>query len=299
MTADLVGRILRSTNPRHVLAQGTLLAASAFLIASMMRVPDFASRGAFVDSAYAKQPDSAMNAASHAVEGSYYIWMLRGDFAYEARNCDLAGEEESEVQALRAVRQSDHRRILMGTVIEATILAGMAAWHHEGGRANALALVQQVQPGNGPDCGLYVWSRILLGIGGPAEIAEGDADLTHALGEDFLAHAAALGPRCAEGKILPDAVPPVLALVPSAGTTDGFWSGLARQDHLRLALALAEVRARQQRPDQAFALAALCLNSDPQDREARFATARFYRDLHHPEAARALLGDPALLPPGP
>jgi len=82
----------------------------------------------------------------------------------------------------------------------------------------------------------------------------------------------------------------VLTLNAPAGQSDGFWVGLARQDHLRLAVALGDVRNAQHRNQESFALIALCLNLDPQDQEARIALAALYLTNGHPAAALTLSG---------
>ena len=251
------------------------LAAVALGATAYARVGDFASADALYRSAYAKQPESAMNMAGFATVIAHGT----------ASERTLAGQI-----ALAAVRRPDHRRILVATVIDATILAGDTCWRTEGGRGPALKLVQEVSPGSGPDCALYVWSRILLGIGTPEAIAEADADLSHALGAEFIVAADAFGARCADGTVLPDRVPPVLTLNAPAGQSDGFWVGLARQDHLRLAVALGDVRNAQHRNQESFALIALCLNLDPQDQEARIALAALYLTNGHPAAALTLSG---------
>jgi hypothetical protein len=183
---------------------------------------------------------------------------------------------------LRAARLPDARRILGFGLEDTAIEAAVEAWR-EDGRRGAFRIIGTFPAGvHNLDESYWIQAKILIGAsllkddpdGGPICLKEADELLAGHLGADFLAQAEAFGARCRRGGVLPDALPPAVQLASAPG--DPFLADMERRDHLRLALALAEVRRRERLNDSAFALAALCYNLEPQDREARTTIAWLY-----------------------
>jgi hypothetical protein len=273
--ADLGDRL--AAHPRAAAATATLrrpataLAAAAlvavlFGAAAVLRCGDFRDRDAFFLAAYRKQPAAAINIAGYV--------------AFRSTRGSLYDPEVGAI-AYRALTAPDRTRMLGFSAPPTIIAGGVEAWRRDGPEA-AKHLVAVFVQGDDPELGLFLSSEILVGAG---QSLQADRNLAARLGPDFLAQADALAALCRDGTQLPDrcaqAYTPQLRVLPEEDS-----SQRALVDFLRLGLLLAQIRANAGQGDSAFAIAALCLNIDPHNLDARGMVSELYkRALHRPDLA--------------
>ena len=271
----------RLTAPAGMLA-GAL--AALFIGLTWSRVPEYTSRITMFLHAAQVQPDCAVNLAAVVSDDV----LLHGRYRVETGQ-----------MALRAVKLPSAKWILSFALNNCAVEAAVEAWR-EHGRAAAAAALDPFPAGvHSVTQEYWIQAMVLIGGsilvhdqgGGPICLQEADGQLSAHFGPDLLAAAETFGARCRDGSVLPDDLPPFPVAVPTA-TGDPYWVGSERRDQLRLGLALAEVRKRAGNGESAFNLAALCLNLEPQDPEARLTMAWIYdsvlqrRDLAQRTLAR-------------
>jgi hypothetical protein len=278
VAADVVARV-----GANVMRLGPVLVVAAAVgsaALSLQRLPEFSSRETFFTVAMRRQPETAVN-----IGGYVYDRVRYHDGRYQPANGELA---------LHAATLPSAGRMLAFTVPDTAIEAGVAAWR-QGGRAAADAAIAEFPvPGPDTDLGVAVAARVLIGASliepAAGHLAEAEAMLSQRLGNDLLAQADALGARCRAGDVLPDAVAPVADIGVNPGNSDEYLQRLDRHDHLRLLVALSEARERAGDGPGAFAAAALALNLDPADGDARVAASGLYaRALHRGDLAQRVL----------
>jgi hypothetical protein len=291
--------------------QLALTGATALLaLLSIARIPEYASRDVFFTVAYSKQPGHPMNLAG-------YVSARVDAYGDPAAHADMKFHRDTGALAIEAVA-NPHGRILLAFQSTTLIEAGIETWRRtiepslagirpetpeadrraiiQSGRAAAWAEITRI--GTAADERDFIWARVLIGIGGPDQLAEADQLLSQRLGHEFLTKATEIAGQCRNGDPMPDAIDAKTTIY-LLDSGDPFIFRTRRMSLLRLGLALTEARlhegatltgdAQRANDDSALGLALLCVNLDPDYAEARNMAAVMYRFIGRDDLATRIV----------